>query len=100
MGSRQLEGEKHRQSRGAGDQGPCREEQSGGGRGEEEGTGLLGNLGCCCEVGDNLSWSPGRSGLGTVLAPLDRLTCMFERPQRASKLWPEHAPSPMTLLAQ
>lgn len=31
MGSRQLEGEKHRQSIGAGDQGPCREEQSGGG---------------------------------------------------------------------
>lgn len=76
MDSRQLEGEKHGQSIGAGDQGPCREEQSGGRKGEE-GTGLLGNLGCCCEMGDNLSWSPGRTGLGIVLASLDRLTCMF-----------------------
>lgn len=30
----------------------------------EEGTGLLGNLGCCCEVGDNLSWSPGKDRSG------------------------------------
>lgn len=64
VGSGQLEGEKDRQSIGAGDQGPCREEQSGGGEGKEKGTGLLGNLGCCCEVGDNLSWSPGKDRSG------------------------------------
>lgn len=40
----------------AGDEGSWREEgQDGGGRGEEEGTGLLGNLVCRSKVADNSS---------------------------------------------